>query len=75
MLTGLVRIITGFFSAALMGGGIEGMMRGVGRVMMWGREQSAVMMGMVVGRIVGVGVSSGISSGAVGVMLDLRGTG
>lgn len=74
ILTPLVTIITGFATAALIGPGIEAMMTGLGRLIMWGTDQSPLIMGMLVATIVGLALSSPISSAALALMLDLSGT-
>ncbi|PMY00785.1 PTS sugar transporter subunit IIC, partial [Pseudomonas sp. MPR-R5A] len=59
--------------AALIGPGIDYIMKGVGSLIMWGTDQQPLLMGIVVAMLMGFAISGPISSAAIAMMLDLNG--
>lgn len=66
-------VFTGYSVAALIGPGIDYIMKGVGSLIMWGTDQQPLLMGIVVAMLMGFAISGPISSAAIAMMLDLNG--
>ncbi|MDQ0156572.1 PTS transporter subunit IIC [Robertmurraya andreesenii] len=73
IVTPLATILTGYSVAALIGPGLDYLMRGLGSLIMWGTEQRPIIMGIVVAVLMGLALTAPISSAAIAMMLDLNG--
>jgi len=73
IITPTVTIVTGFFTAMLVGPPINQFVLAVGQFIMWATELAPLAMGAIVAVVMGITLTSPISSAAMAIMLDLRG--
>lgn len=73
IVTPFLTIFSGFTVAKLVGPGIDYLMRGIGKLIMWGTEQQPIIMGIIVAVLMGLALTAPISSAAIAMMLDLNG--
>ncbi|MDQ0272214.1 PTS transporter subunit IIC [Cytobacillus purgationiresistens] len=66
-------VFTGYSVAALVGPWIDHVMKGIGKLIMWGTDQQPLLMGIIVAVLMGFALSGPISSAAIAMMLDLNG--
>lgn len=73
IITPLVTLIIGYFSASLIGEAVGGLMTGLGEIIIFSVSQQPFVMGILVSVIFGVTLTAPLSSAALALMLDLSG--
>ena len=73
IVTPIVTIAAGFFTAWLVGPPINQFMIATGQLIMWATDLAPFAMGAIVAVVMGMALTAPISSAALGIMLDLHG--
>ncbi|MBK5253315.1 MAG: PTS sugar transporter subunit IIC [Peptostreptococcaceae bacterium] len=73
LVTPALTLIMGMLAAKLVGPGVDGLMTGLGQLIMKATELQPFMFGIIIAIIVGLALTAPISSAALCIMLDLSG--
>lgn len=73
IITPLITIAAGFFTAKFIGPLVNKLMTTLGDWIVWGTEQEPIIMGIIVSVLMGLALTAPISSAAIAFMLDLSG--
>ncbi|NGP44207.1 PTS sugar transporter subunit IIC [Bacillaceae bacterium SIJ1] len=73
IVTPLVTLLAGYFSAVIIAPPIAQLMRTIGGMITWATEQQPLIMGILVAVLMGLALTAPISSLAIAIMLDLSG--
>lgn len=73
IITPLLTLTIGLFSASFIGEAVGGVMTGLGDIIMFSTDQQPFVMGVLVSVVFGVTLTAPLSSAALALMLDLNG--